>query len=141
MTTQDKVQRFAWDCALGARAPTRAYKGDAGYDLYSNEVCVIQPRETRKISTGVRVIFAPGWWAEIMDRSSLALQGLHTIGGVIDEGYEDYIGVIMFNSGTRPYVVSLHEKVAQLVPRVRYVDPREEELPVRGKKKHGSSGR
>jgi dUTP pyrophosphatase len=51
----------------------------------------------------------------VKDRSSLALRGLHVLGGVIDSGYRGEIKVVLVNFGTSWVTFNPGDRVAQLV--------------------------
>lgn len=101
-----------------AKIPTKAHKGDLGYDLYSLDPQVIQPGEIRRITTGIRIMFPDGWGAKIFDRSSTATQkGLIVVAGVIDCGYRGEIQIALYNTSKMSLVhIAPGEKIAQMVP-------------------------
>ena len=78
-----------------AKVPTRAHDGDAGYDLYATEEVSISPGQRRLIKTGIAMAIPEGYYGQILDRSGLALKGLHVTGGVIDSAYRSDVGVIL----------------------------------------------
>lgn len=70
--------------------PKRATAGSAGYDFYMPETCVIQPGQTVKIPTGIRVEMEEGWVLTIYPRSSLGFKyrlQLNNTVGIIDSDY------------------------------------------------------
>ncbi len=77
--------------------PTRAHPNDAGLDLYLLEDIFISVMSTSTLATGISINIPEGWVGKIEDRSSLALDGLRTGGGVIDAGFNGEIKVIMHN--------------------------------------------
>lgn len=100
-----------------AKLPTHAYKGDLGYDLYSDEDVTLYPGASASIRTGIAIQFPPGWGGFIKDRSSMAKMVLGTLGGVIDETYVGQINIMIVNHDqTFTYHVSKGDKIAQLVP-------------------------
>lgn len=72
--------------------PKRATKGSAGYDFYAPFDFEVEPNQTVKIPTGIRVKISEGWFLAIVPRSSLGfkyrLQLDNTI-GIIDSDYYD----------------------------------------------------
>jgi len=72
------------------RLPKRATKGSAGYDFYSPLNFTLQPRESIKIPTGIRVRIDEGWVLKCYPRSGLGfkyrLQMNNTV-GIIDSDY------------------------------------------------------
>lgn len=107
-----KVKRVSSD----AKLPQKAYTGDLGYDLYTNEGTVIFPSETKVVKTGVAIQFPEGYGGFIKDRSSVATKkGLHTVAGVIDNGYTGEICIALHNGTDSLVHITPGEKIAQLV--------------------------
>uniref|UniRef100_A0A8D0FTZ7 Deoxyuridine 5'-triphosphate nucleotidohydrolase n=1 Tax=Strix occidentalis caurina TaxID=311401 RepID=A0A8D0FTZ7_STROC len=84
------------NCAL---APYRATPEAAGLDLYALKLT--------KIPTGHFGLITAG--------SSLALKGVHVMGGVIDADYQGEIKVILLNNGEEDLTIQPHDRVAQLL--------------------------
>ena len=63
--------------------PTRASKGSAGLDLYSNIDVDIDINSIKKVNTGIRVSLPKNTYGYIRDKSSLATKGMLTLGIVI----------------------------------------------------------
>lgn len=82
---------------------------------------------------------------EIKDRSSLALKGITTLGGVIDPSYRGEVVVILQNLGDQVYQIAAGDRIAQLVlvkvstPTVEVVDSLES--TERGTDGFGSTGK
>lgn len=70
--------------------PRRATTGSAGYDFYSPIPVTLNPSETIKIPTGIRVMIEDGWVLKCYPRSGLGfkfrLQMNNTV-GIIDSDY------------------------------------------------------
>ena len=64
--------------------PTRASKRSAGLDLYSSIDVNIEVGSIKKINTRICIYLAENSYGSIRDKSSLAAEGLLTLGGVID---------------------------------------------------------
>jgi dUTP pyrophosphatase len=135
----------------GARLPVVAHPGeDLGYDLFTLETTVLQPRATVRVRTGIAVearhpeTFAP-LGLLVRDRSSMAARGIVTTGGVIDAGYRGEILVLMTNLGDTPVQLNSGEKIAQMIPVPVLTGTVEEvgtlEESARAAKGFGSSGR
>ena len=97
--------------------------GDAGFDLYATEDCVIQPGEQRLIKTGISVSFSPDYYLRIAPRSGLAYKnGIDTMAGVIDSSYRGEIGVILRNHSvateedTGAFIINRGDRIAQMIP-------------------------
>lgn len=131
-----------------AVAPCAAHPGtDLGYDLYASEEVVIKLGEQMVVHTGIALGFPEGFGGIIKDRSSMASKKIYTSAGVIDNGYQGEIKVLLRNEGMSPfYLVLAGEKIAQLiltevhtVSKVLIVDTFE--ASERGDKGFGSSGK
>ena len=94
--------------------PTRASKGSAGLDLYSNIDGDIDINSIKKVNTGIRVSLPENSYGSIRDKSSLATEGILTLGGVIDNDYTGEIIIIM-SSLIKPIKTKKGQKIAQLL--------------------------
>ena len=65
---------------------TRASKGSAELDLYSNIDVDIDTNSIKRVNTGIRVSLLENTYGSIRHKSSLAAKGVLTLDGVID-GY------------------------------------------------------
>lgn len=74
----------------GIKLPARATSGSAGYDFYTPAPFSLEPGESIKMPTGIRVEMDEGWVLQIFPRSGLGfkyrLQLDNTV-GVIDSDY------------------------------------------------------
>lgn len=98
-----------------AKIPTKYNQDDAGYDLYSVESITLNPNETIVIHTGICMEITQGYYGQIETRSSMALRGIFTTGGVIDAGYRDEILVILNNISNFPYPINVGDRIAQII--------------------------
>ena len=94
--------------------PTRASKGSAGLDLYSNIDVDIDINSIKKVNTGIRASLPENTYGSIGDKSSLVAKGILTLGTVIDNDYTGEIIVIM-NSLKKPIKIKNGQKIAQLL--------------------------
>ena len=94
--------------------PTRASKGSACLDLYSNIDVDIDINSIKKVNTGICVFLPENTYGSIRDKSSLAAKGILTLGGVIDNDYTGEIIVIM-TSLIKPIKIKKGQKIAQLI--------------------------
>ena len=130
-----------------AQMPTRAYTGDAGYDLYTTETTAIPPLSVVDVGTGVAVAIPVGHYGRIVGRSSThRKRGLSVIEGIIDAGYRGPLYSCVWNpSATDSVTIEAGERVAQLiVTPVSQLDAYEvDALPNsdRGVRGFGSSGK
>jgi len=128
-----------------AKLPVRKREGDAGLDLYSNQMVVLNPGERTMVSTGIAIEIPKGYVGIIKDRSGLAAkQGLTTIAGVVDENYRGEVKVVLLNTGNEQVILDKHTRIAQLLI-IPYLGCEVEEVKElsdtqRGEKGFGSSG-
>ena len=137
------VRRLRPDAAL----PTRAYAGDAGFDLAACERVELPPGERASVPTGLAVAIPEGYAGFVQPRSGLATRhGLTIVNtpGLVDSGYRGELVVILLNTDREHgFVVEPGMRIAQLVvlpvPEVELVEL--EELPAseRGVRGFGSS--
>lgn len=100
-----------------ARIPEYAHLTDACADLYADETVVINPGETKIISTGLAIAIPPAYVVHIYPRSSIGVKTplrLPNSVGVIDSGYRDEIKIIYTNTGNEPYEVKSGTRIAQM---------------------------
>ena len=72
------------------RLPGRATAGSAGYDFFAPADFVLEPGETVKIPTGIRVWMEPEWVLKCYPRSGLGFKyrlQLNNTVGIIDSDY------------------------------------------------------
>jgi len=102
-----------------ALLPTRAYDGDAGFDLSAIEELVLEPGDRAAVRTGVAVEIPPGHAGLVLPRSGLAARhgiALVNAPGLIDSGYRGEIVVLLLNTDRlKSFTVSPGDRVAQLV--------------------------
>jgi dUTP pyrophosphatase len=131
-----------------ALVPTRAYAGDAGFDLASCERVELAPGARAVVGTGIAVAIPPGHAGLVVPRSGLAARhGLGKVNapGLIDEGYRGEIKVILHNTDRdEPFLVEPGMRIAQLVvvelPPIELVEVTELPASERGAGGLGSSG-
>jgi dUTP pyrophosphatase len=135
----------------GAKVPVVAHPGeDLGYDVFSLEGVVLEPRKTVRVRTGISVEArhpetGVALGLLVRDRSSMASRGIATTAGVIDAGYRGEVQIVMTNLGLEPVELKAGEKIAQMIPvpvltgAVEQVEALEESA--RLGKGFGSSGR
>ena len=94
--------------------PTRASKRSADLDLYSSIEINIEVGSIDKINTGICISLPENPYGSIIDKSSLAVKGLLTLAGVIDNDYTGEIIVIM-TSLIKPIKFKKGQTIAQLI--------------------------
>jgi len=135
-----KVKRLSPDVKL----PTQAYKGDAGWDVYSVVEVYIPAGEMREVKTGISLEVPVGWQTQIHTRSSYGKKCLKCHLGIIDSGYRNEISVWLFNHGKEGHYIRKGDKVCQLlflpVPEVKLTEVQNLNSSERGLRGHGSTG-
>ena len=93
---QDEVDKFYTSIDLfnkiysSIRLPKRATKGSAGYDFFAPEDIKLEPGQSIKVLTGIRVKMEEGWVLQIFPRSGLGFKyrcQLDNTVGIIDQDY------------------------------------------------------
>lgn len=127
-----------------AKAPTRAYEGDAGWDMYTVESGSLAKAAHREFHTGIALEIPKGYYGQLSTRSSFGKQGLVVHPGVIDSGYRGEISIFVRNFGM-DYSIIKGDKIAQLlilpVPFVELIEVKDLGTSFRGTSALGSSGR
>lgn len=146
-----------------AKLPAQGKLGDAAFDLSCVEGFSLLPGETKAIPTGLVLADMPDGingssvFLHVVGRSSLALQGIFPIGGIIDPTYRGEIRVILHNGNARSH--TLHpeisfkagDRIAQLLiqqiitngpfSKVQMVETDEVSATERGSQGFGSTGK
>jgi dUTP pyrophosphatase len=103
----------------GAVLPSRAYTGDAGFDLASCERVELRPGERALVATGLSVAIPEGHAGFVQPRSGLAAKhGISIVNtpGLVDAGYRGELKVTLLNTDRQePFVVEPGMRIAQLV--------------------------
>ncbi len=108
-------------CKLHADASLPMQReGDVGLDVRTIEDAQILPGKTVKLRTGLALARSPestlgSVFLKVEDRSSMALKGITTHGGIIDPNYRGEFHVILHNGTDADYVVKSGDKVAQVI--------------------------
>lgn len=130
----------------GAKLPTYAHKGDAGFDIYAVSSKLIKKGSHEIVPTGVASEIAEGWFVSIRDRSGLAKDlGIHVLGGVVDASYRGEWRIILANFGPKDYKVTKGERIAQGIlqpaPQAEIRKVKKISRTKRGKGGFGSTGK
>lgn len=110
---ESKIQKI-YDAV---KLPKRATSGSAGYDFYTPISLTIQPGETVKIPTGIRVEMEENWVLKCYPRSGLGFKfrlQLNNTVGIIDSDYfysdnEGHIFAKLTNDTNEGKIVELSE--------------------------------
>ncbi len=98
------------------KLPSYAHPGDAGMDVYSTEDYELQSGERKLFYLGFAMEFPAGYAAIFKDKSSLPKNGgIHTMGGVYDDGFRGEYNVLLINLGQEPYKIEKDDKIAQII--------------------------
>jgi dUTP pyrophosphatase len=133
-----------------ARVPTRAYDGDAGYDLRCVDAFTLGVGERAVVDTGIRIALSADVAALVVPRSGLAARDGVTVvngPGLVDPNYRGEIRVVLINHGEYEFAAASGERIAQLlfipVAAVKLTEGSlaEGEMSARGTNGFGSSGR
>ena len=99
-----------------AVVPSRGSEFAAGYDLSSAVDCVVPAGERSMVSTGISIQIPEGTYGRVAPRSGLAFKyGIDVLAGVIDFDYTGEVKVILFNTGSRDFIIKKGDRIAQLV--------------------------
>lgn len=113
-TENDKILKAIY---ANIELPKRATKGSAGYDFYSPLTFSLEPGETIKIPTGIRVEMEPDWVLKLYPRSGLGFKyrlQLNNTVGIIDSDYfysdnEGHIFAKITNDSNEDKVLEVNE--------------------------------
>ena len=119
-----------------------------GFDLASAYDVVVPARGRAVVKTGLSIAIPVNTYARIAPRSGLAVKKfIDTGAGVVDYDYRGEVGVVLFNHGDEDFVVSVGDRIAQLIlERISMADcvelgPEEELVSTeRGSSGFGSTG-
>lgn len=100
---------------VGAFAPERAHRQDAGLDIKSPFDATVEAGGSVVIETGVHVEVPFGYVGMLKSKSGLNVRHGITSEGVIDSGYTGSIRVKLYNHSDRDYTVHKGDKITQLI--------------------------
>ena len=100
--------------APNAMQPLYLTSGSAGSDLFSIVDKIINRGETFGIDLGLNFKIPKGYFGLISGRSSIALKGIMTHVGIIDEDFYGSGKVILTNVGLKPFRVSSGDRIGQV---------------------------
>lgn len=126
--------------------PYIAYEDAAGMDLRIDRDLVLQPGDTVKVGTGVRLEVPKGYAALVLPRSSCKGFRLSNTVGLIDNDYRGEIFAVLVATGTEPVQFFRGDRFMQLVvfpvksPKFNIVPIESMSKTARGEGGEGSSG-
>ena len=114
----------------GARLPSRATEGSAGYDVYArlepDTYLLIQPHDRMAVPTGLYFEIPPEHCISLRPRSGFALKkGITLLNSpaTIDSDYRGELQVLLINHGREPVRIEHGDRIAQLlIERVHPID-------------------
>lgn len=110
------VKYISYELGDGAKRPYKKYSGDAGWDLFICNDCVIPSGETVDIHTNIKIQLPHGYYARITGRSSsLRKHNLLVNEGIIDNGYTGELFVCVHNVGAEDVALKKGMRVAQIL--------------------------
>lgn len=118
----------------------RASAGAAGYDLFSSEDCVIEPRTRKVVKTDISLAIPARHYGRVAPRSGMSFKfGTDIAAGVIDSDYRGPLGILMVNNGAAALTIKCGDRVAQLLLE-RVSTPAVEEVEELDDTARGTSG-
>ena len=117
--TKTNIKTALYETDSDTEQLTRAYKGDAGYDLAYNgvEPMTIKSGERAAVPTGVKVEMPEGYYSIIVGRSStFSKLNLHVPLSVIDAGFRGDLFVVCWNYSDEDTVIMPTQRIGQLLP-------------------------
>ena len=130
--------------------PTYKTNGASGMDLmaFIEKPINLEPGKSCLIPTGLSVAFPKEYEIQIRPRSGLAAKnsiGVLNTPGTIDSDYRGEIKIILFNHGSKNFMINNKDRIAQMVltPIIKMELEETNELPesIRGEGGFGSTGK
>jgi dUTP pyrophosphatase len=127
--------------------PHKAHATDAGFDLALPADQSLDPHEQLMIDLELVLEIPPGWYGQVLGRSSVFQRGISVHPGVIDADYRGSLRLLLRNERPVPQHLQRGDRLAQLmflpVPKVTLTSVAAETLSetARGHGGIGSTGR
>ena len=116
--------------------PSYKTSGASGMDLmaFMNSSVTIKPKTSCLIPTGLSLAFSEDYEMQIRPRSGLAAKNNISVlntPGTIDSDYRGEIKVIIYNHGSKDFVINNKDRIAQMIltPVVKMDLEKTHELP------------
>ena len=132
------------------KLPSYKTNGSSGMDImaFLEKPIYIMPQKSQLISTGMSIAIPDDTEVQIRPRSGLAAKNNISVlntPGTIDSDYRGELKVILFNHGSKEFLIRNGDRIAQmiLVPIMKASFEEVNELPetIRGKGGFGSTGK
>ena len=130
--------------------PSYKTNGASGMDLMANieKPIHLNPGKSCLVPTGLSVAFPETYEIQIRPRSGLAAKNNISVlntPGTIDSDYRGELKIILFNHGSKNFIINNNDRVAQMIltPVIKMKLEETDELPesVRGEGGFGSTGK
>jgi len=130
--------------------PVYKTTGASGMDLmaFTKQPIKLAPSCSCLVPTGLSVAFSEDYEVQIRPRSGLAAKDNITVlntPGTIDSDYRGEIKIILFNHGSKEFIINNKDRIAQMIlmPVVKMNLEETDDLPssLRGKDGFGSTGK
>ena len=130
--------------------PSYKTNGASGMDLmaFIEKPINLEPGKSCLVPTGLSVAFSDEYEIQIRPRSGLAAKNNISVlntPGTIDSDYRGELKIILFNHGSKKFIINNNDRVAQMVltPIIKMELEETNELPesIRGKGGFGSTGK
>ena len=130
--------------------PSYKTRGASGMDLmaFIEKPINLEPGKSCLVPTGLSVAFSDEYEIQIRPRSGLAAKNNISVlntPGTIDSDYRGELKIILFNHGSKKFIINNNDRVAQMVltPIIKMELEEINELPesIRGKGGFGSTGK
>ena len=130
--------------------PSYKTRGASGMDLmaFIEKPINLEPGKSCLVPTGLSVAFSDEYEIQIRPRSGLAAKNNISVlntPGTIDSDYRGELKIILFNHGSKKFIINNNDRVAQMVltPIIKMELEETNELPesIRGKGGFGSTGK
>ena len=132
------------------KLPSYKTNGASGMDLmaFIEKPINLEPGKSCLISTGLTVAFSEEYEIQIRPRSGLAAKNNISVlntPGTIDSDYRGELKIILFNHGSKNFIINNNDRIAQMVltPVVKMELEEVDQLPktIRGSGGFGSTGK
>ena len=132
------------------KLPSYKTDGSSGMDLmaFLDKPISILPQQSRLIPTGLFIAIPDNTEVQIRPRSGLAVKNNISVlntPGTIDSDYRGELKVILYNHGSKEFIVKNEDRIAQMVlmPIIKASFEEVENLPetIRGEGGFGSTGK
>ena len=130
--------------------PSYKTNGASGMDLmaFIEKPINLEPGKSCLVPTGLSVAFPEEYEIQIRPRSGLAVKNSISVlnsPGTIDSDYRGELKIILFNHGSKKFLINNNDRIAQMVltPIIKMELVETNELPesIRGKGGFGSTGK